>query len=97
MWELAKFLLNPKQDISWGLTVDFAFWLFAGISIVGTMIGQLIFKPQRLAIQYVSFLVFAAFFFNIISDRPFRVLLLQLCGLISFVVPFLLLKKYELI
>lgn len=92
-WELARLLANPKRDVSWGVTVELAFWIFGAVSVVGAVIGQFIFKERRLAIQCISFLVFGAFFINIIDDRPYRVLLLLFCGLTGFLVPFLLMRK----
>jgi hypothetical protein len=92
-WVLTKFFVIPKRDISWGITVEFAVLIFGVISFVGAVIGQFLFKERKLAIQGISFLIFMAFFINLFNYRPYRVLLLLFCGLLGFLVPYLLLRK----
>jgi hypothetical protein len=92
-WELVRLFANPNRDVSWGLTVELAFWIFGALSLIGAVTGQFIFKERRLAVQGVSFLVFAAFFVGLTDHRPYRVSLLLFCALAGFLVPFLLMRK----
>ena len=39
---------NFRRDISWGLTVRFAVMIFAVISLIGAIIGNLLFLPGKL-------------------------------------------------
>ena len=82
-----------KRDLSWGLLVSFSVCLFAFIGFTGTLIGRLIFKKHRIAVQTFNFLIFASFCFQHFNYRPYRTLLLIFSSFIAFLLPFFIFQK----
>lgn len=93
-WRLYIFLMpNFQRDISWGLTVKFAVLIFAVISLVGSIIGNLLFLKHQLLVQWFCVLSFAYFFLGNWSYTPYRTSFLLACGIVGFLGPFFLLRK----
>jgi hypothetical protein len=93
-WNLYKFL-NPnfRRDIAWGLNVIFALWVFAVISLLGVIVGNLLFVKHQLLVQCFCILSFACFFLGSWSYLPYRTSLLLVCAIVGFLGPFFLLRQ----
>jgi predicted branched-subunit amino acid permease len=93
-WSFYRFLKpNFRRDIAWGLTLDFALMIFVVISLVGAIVGNLLFVKHQLLMQCFCLLSFACFFLGSWSYLPYRTSLLLVCAIVGFLGPFLLLRK----
>jgi hypothetical protein len=93
-WNLYIFLKpNFRRDIAWGLQVIFALWVFAAISSVGAIVGNLVFAKRQLLAQCFCILSFASFFLGTWSYLPYRTSLLLVSAMVGFLGPFFLLRK----
>jgi hypothetical protein len=93
-WSLYRFLMpNFRRDIAWGLNVIFAIWIFAAISLVGAIVGNLLFVKRQLLAQCFCILSFASFFLGTWSYLPYRTSLLLVSAIVGFLGPFFLLRK----
>jgi hypothetical protein len=88
-----QFSDTSKIDISWGLSVTIAVWLFAFISIVATLLSELLFKDGKFTFLLIGFLIFGAFQIQQITFRPYRTFLLLVSAFISLVIPYLVTAK----
>jgi hypothetical protein len=93
-WRLYIFLKpNFRRDLSWGLTVEFAVLIFAAISLVGAIIGKLLFTRHQLLVQWLCVFGFAPFFLATSwSSNPYRTSALLLCGVVGVLAPYFILK-----
>jgi hypothetical protein len=93
-WSLYRFLMpNFRKDVAWGLTVKYSVPIFAVISLVGAIIGNLLFQKHQLLVQWLCILSFAGFFLGAWSVVPYRASFLFVCGVMGFLGPFFLLRK----
>jgi hypothetical protein len=93
-WRLYIFLMpNFRRDISWGLSVRYAVMVFAAISLVGAIIGNLVVLKHQFLLQWFCVLTFAYFFLGSWSYMPYRTSFLFVCAVAGFWVPFFLLRK----
>ena len=84
---------NFRRDISWGLTVRYAVMIFAVISLIGAIIGNLLFLKHQILVQWLCILSFAYFFLGNWSFMPYRTSFLFACAVMGFWGPLLLLRK----
>ena len=93
-WRLYTILApNFRRDISWGLNVRYAVMIFAVISLIGAIIGNLLFLKHQILVQWLCILSFAYFFLGNWSYMPYRTSFLLACGVVGFWGPFFLLRK----
>jgi len=93
-WRL-YIILTPsfRRDISWGLNVRYAVMIFAVISLIGAIIGNLLFLKHQILVQWLCILSFAYFFLRNWSYIPYRTSFLLACAVVGFWGPFFLLRK----
>lgn len=78
---------KPRNDLNWGITVYYAFILFLFISIISTILSQIVLNQTWKAtifIFLVSFFIFSLFFLNYLTHYPYKTLLILMSGLIGF-------------
>jgi hypothetical protein len=92
-WSLGLMLLpETRRDLFWGGTVRFAVLVFAVVSIIGSLLSQVLWRRHLLIVQALSIVAFSLSFVGLMEYRPYRMLLLLGGGVVGFLVPALLLR-----
>lgn len=79
-WFIGPYLKGaPKNDLFWGITAKYALITFVAISVIGTILSEiLLYKIKNIYIIVfaISFIIFALLFIQNYSYTPFKTLLL---------------------
>lgn len=81
-----------KIDLSWGITIRFALFFFIILAISIGIVSVKLDKYKLLALSILCVIIF----FSLIGTftiRPYRTLLLCLCGIIGLGLPIIVLRK----
>jgi hypothetical protein len=75
----------PRPDLNWGITVEFAFFLFAVLAILSTSLCLFLnIRKKSWLVLSIAFLIFTYFRIDDFGYSPLRALLLVISAAIGF-------------
>lgn len=81
---LIFYVQDSKFDVSWGISVQYNYIVFATLMLITTFASYRITQKWHIIFLLLSYIVFLLYWYNAISVYPFRVLFFLSTGLFIF-------------